>query len=107
MGKLERASSKRTISTGGGLGLLQMVSEPDTGRCASEETEPQRGWTRGGVRARTPGPEGGWIGRSHTDWRRKRVPARTLGPEGGWSVRSYIDWGGERNILYKGVETSP
>ena len=32
---------------------------------------------------------------------------KTLGLEGGWIVRSYIDWGGERNILYKVVETSP
>ena len=30
-GKLERESSKRTISASGGLGLLQMVSEPNTG----------------------------------------------------------------------------
>ena len=27
----------------GGLGPLQMVSEPDIGQCASEEAEPQRG----------------------------------------------------------------
>ena len=33
--------------------------------------------------------------------------ARTLGPEGGWIVRSHIDCGGERNILYMGVESSP
>ena len=30
-----------------------------------------------------------------------------MGLEGGWIVRSHIGWGGERNILYKGVETSP
>ena len=46
-------------------------------------------------------------GRSHIDWRKERVPAMTLGPEGGWIVMSHIGWGGERNILYKGVETSP
>ena len=58
------------------------------------------------------------------------MPVRTLGPEvgglegptsigegnecqrgcwalkGGWIVRSHVGWGGERNILYKGVETS-
>jgi len=28
-------------------------------------------------------------------------------PEERWTVRSHIGWGGERNILYKGVETSP
>ena len=35
------------------------------------------------------------------------VPARTLGPQGGWIVGSHICWRGERNISYKGVETSP
>ena len=35
------------------------------------------------------------------------MPARTLGIEGGWIVRSHIGWGGERNIIYKGVETTP
>ena len=84
-----------------------MVHEPDIGRCASEEVEPRRGWTHGGVPARTLGSKGGCIGGSHIDWRRERVPAKTLGPEGGWIVRSHIDWGGERSILYKGVETSP
>ena len=24
-----------------------------------------------------------------------------------WIVRSHVGWGGEQNILYKGVETSP
>ena len=33
----------RTISTSSGLGPLQMVSEPDTGQCASEEVVPRRG----------------------------------------------------------------
>ena len=33
--------------------------------------------------------------------------ARTLDPEGGWIVRSHVGWGGERNTLYKGVESSP
>ena len=33
---------KRTISTGGGLGLLQMISEPDTEWCASEDAGPPK-----------------------------------------------------------------
>ena len=61
-GKPERENSKRTISANGGFGLLQMVSELDTGRCASEETRPERGWTRGNVPARMLGTEGGWMG---------------------------------------------
>ena len=32
---------------------------------------------------------------------------RTLGLQRRWIVRSHIDWGGEQNIPYKGVETSP
>ena len=33
-----RNESKWTISTSGGFGLLQVVSEPVTGRCASKDT---------------------------------------------------------------------
>lgn len=37
---------KRTISTNGGfVGVLRMVSELDTGLCASEDAGPQEGWT--------------------------------------------------------------
>ena len=39
-----RNEPKRTIYASGGLGLLQMVSGPDTGRCANEEAGPQ--WDR-------------------------------------------------------------
>ena len=60
-----------------------MVSEPDTGRWASEEAEPRRGWTQSGVPTRTQGLKGMGIERSHVDGRRERVPARTLGHEGG------------------------
>ena len=60
-GNPERESPKRTIFASRGLESLQMVSESDTGRCASEEAELQRGWTRGGVPARTLGSEGGWM----------------------------------------------
>ena len=89
----------------GGLGLLQMVLEPDTGRRVSDEVEP---WMRVD---KTVCQQGRWASKgvdwgSHIDWRMERVPARTLGPKGGWIVRSHIGWGGERNILHKGVETS-
>ena len=46
-----RNRPKQTISASDGLGLLQMVSEPNTGDVAS-------------VR--------GWIVRSHIDWRREQ-----------------------------------
>ena len=39
--KLERENSKRTIFASGGLGLLQMVSEPDTGWSANEDAGSQ------------------------------------------------------------------
>ena len=38
-----RNGPNRTISTSGGLRLLQMISEPDTKRYANEDAEPQRG----------------------------------------------------------------
>ena len=38
-----KGSPKRTISASGGLGLLQIVSEPDIGWCASEDVGPPRG----------------------------------------------------------------
>ena len=54
--KFERESPKRTIFASGGLGPLQMVSEPDTGD----------------VPARTMGFEGGGFGgRSHIGWRKE------------------------------------
>ena len=56
--------------------------EVDTGQCASEDGEPWREWTSGDVSARTLGPEGECIVRSHIDWREERVPARTLGLKG-------------------------
>ena len=44
--------------------------------------------------------------RFRIDWRGKEVPVRMLGREGEWIVRSQIGLREERNILYKGVETS-
>ena len=38
-----RNGPKQTVSVSGGLGLLQMVSELDTGRCASEGVGPLKG----------------------------------------------------------------
>ena len=38
-----RNGPKRTISTSGGLGLLQIVSEPDTKQCASKNLGPPSG----------------------------------------------------------------
>ena len=70
-------------------------------------------WREERVLARKVDPEGGGlcdptsIGEGNDiDGRWERVTARMLGFEGEWIVRSHISWGGERNILYKGVETS-
>ena len=38
-----RNGSKRTISTSGGFGLLQMISELDTGQCVSKHDGPHGG----------------------------------------------------------------
>ena len=37
-----RNGPKLIISASSGLGLLQIVSEPDTGRCANEDVGPPR-----------------------------------------------------------------
>ena len=58
-GKLERESPKRTVSTSGGLGLLQLVSEPDTERCASEEAEHRRGVDTRRCASKDAGPRRG------------------------------------------------
>ena len=63
--KTVRETQKRTISTSGGLERLEMVSEPNTRRCASEEAELRRGWTRGGVPARMLASKGGGLGVPH------------------------------------------
>ena len=65
-----RNGPKRTIFASGELGLLQMVSNEDTGRCASEKAELCKRWTRGGVSTRTLGLKGGWIRGPHR-WRRE------------------------------------
>ena len=41
--KLRGKSLKRTISASGGLGLLQMVLEPDTGWCTNDGVGPPKG----------------------------------------------------------------
>ena len=38
-----RNGPKQTIFANGGFWLLQMVSEPDTGRCANKDAGPSRG----------------------------------------------------------------
>ena len=48
-----RNEPKQTIFVSSGLGLLQIVSEPDTKRCTNEDA----------------GPQGRWIVRSHIGWR--------------------------------------
>ena len=54
--KLERESLKRTIFASGGLGPLQLVSEPGSGQCANED---EGEWTPGGVPVRTLSPKVG------------------------------------------------
>ena len=74
-------------------------------QCANEEAKPQREVDTRRCASKDTGLEGGGLGVPH---RLEKGPssARTLGPEGGWIGRSHIGWRGERNILYKGVEIS-
>ena len=59
-----RNGPKWTISASGRLGLLQMVSEPDTIQCANEDA----------------GPLKGWIVRSHIGWREEQtIPYKGAG----------------------------
>ena len=81
-GKPERKSPKKTISANGGPGLLQIVSEAGTKRCASEEVEPQKGVNTRRCVGKDIEPRG-WIGESHIDRRREQVPTRTLALKGG------------------------
>ena len=74
---------KWTISASGGLGLLPMVSELDTGWCASKDAGPPREVDTGWCASKDAGPQRRWIVRSHISWRR------------------------ERNIPYNDVEMSP
>ena len=70
-------SPKRTISTDGGSGPLQMVSELDTLFAV----------LRRGVDTR-------------------RCASKDAGPQEEWSVTSHIGLGGEQNTIYKGMEPS-
>ena len=63
------------------FGLLQMVSEPDSGRGASEETEPQRGGHEAVCQQGRWVPKRGGLGIPHR-LEKKWVSARTLGLEG-------------------------
>ena len=58
-GKPGRESPKRTIFASSGLGLLQMVSESNTGRCISEEVEPRRGVDARWCASKDAGPRRG------------------------------------------------
>ena len=74
----------------------------EKGTSASEDARPRRGGG-GGLWDPTSVGEG-----NETFFTRvwKPLPSRCWTP-GGWIVRSNVGWRGERNILYKGVETSP
>ena len=59
--KTLRESPKRTISASGELRLLQMVLEPNTGQCTSEEVESRRGVDTRQCASKDAGSRKGWI----------------------------------------------
>ena len=83
-GKPERESPKRTISASGGLEQLQMISEPDTKRCASEKAESRRGVDTRQCASKDTGPRRGvdW-GIPHRLEKGTSAGERTLGLKGG------------------------
>ena len=68
-----------------------MVSELDNGWCASEDV----GSSKGVDCQMVSELDNGWCA------------SENVGPQRGWIMRSHVGWRGDRNILYKGVETSP
>ena len=97
-GKSERESPKRTISASSRLGPLQMVSEShwvmcQRGGCSPKEVDTRR------CASKDAGPEGG---RHEVVCQQRRWSRRGVDLVG---VPHRL--GGERNTLYKGVETSP
>ena len=70
-----------------------MVSEPDTEQCVSENAGPRREMDCEILYRLEKGTSVN-----------EDIGSRL---EEGWIVRSRIYWRGERNILYKGVKTSP
>ena len=114
--------------------MLQMLSEPDTGRCASLLAVLRRGVDTRRCASKDAGPRrgGGWIMMSHIGWggentiyKGRFVPTFSLFPEGGRQEtggrcaskdvepRRGVDcdvphWLGRRtNTIYKGTETFP
>ena len=104
-GKHERESPKKTVSASGGSGSLQMVSEPDTGRCVNLLAILGRGLDMKWCANKNAGSRrGGGFGGSPTSigernecqwgrWTSKEVDcAFSLGPKEGWIwLQSHID----------------
>ena len=68
----------------------------DIEKCASEDASPGGGGHRAVCQRERWALKG---------WTSDDLLARTLGPEGEWIVRSHINWRGKRNIYWKGVRT--
>ena len=89
------------------LGRYKWYQSQTLANVPTMRLSPEGGWTRGGVPVRMLDPKEGWIARVPHRLENGTSANEDAGPEVGWIVRSHIDWGGERNTLYKGVETFP
>ena len=98
--KALRGSRKKIIFASGGFGLLQMVSESDTGRCANLLAIFRRGVDTRRCASKDAGPQRGVdLGAVPHRLEEGKSASRTLGR--GWIVMSHIGWGGEQNTLIR------
>ena len=104
--KLERKSPERKISASGEFGLLQMVSESDIGRWASEEAEPRRRVDMRQCVSKDAGPQREVDEGVPHQLEKGKSARENAGTQRGMDCE-IPHWGGERSILYEHVETSP
>ena len=104
--RLKGKAQKRQYLASDGLGILEIVSEPDTRQCANKEAESRREVDTRRCASEDAEPLRRWIGRVPYRLERETSASKDVGPQKGWIVRSHVGWRGEQNTFYKGVETS-
>ena len=105
--KPERKNPKRTISTSGGLELLQMISKLDSRRYVSEEAEPWMGVDTRWCASKDAESLREWIWGVPHRLEKGTSASKDAGPTRGvdWEIPRWLER--EQSIPCKGVETSP